>query len=277
MSEEIDQHAVTAATFEEWDVIDALLSDLDERQWRLPVPLPGWDVHATVAHLIGTESMLLGIDPPGGGTTDTADTTADHIRNPVGAFNEQWVRGLDGLTGAQMLDRFREITGRRRAALSALTAAQWEEIDPTTPIGPAPYGRFMRIRLFDCWMHELDIRDAVGRPGDEGGTRAEMALAEITPNLGFTVGKRGKAPVGSRIALHLTGPLVRDIYLDVPDRARLVDTLDGPATVALTLDSGLFARLFGGRVHAADRADAIAVTGDAALGRQLLDNFATTM
>jgi uncharacterized protein (TIGR03083 family) len=272
VSEEIDRKSVVDATFEEWDVIDALLSEIDPEQWRLPVPLPGWDVHATVAHLIGTESMLLGIDPP------TAETVAaDHVRNPIGAFNEQWVRGLDALTGAQMLDRFRAVTERRRAALSALTDEQWNEIAPTTPVGPAPYGRFMRIRLFDCWMHELDLRDAVARPGDEGGARGDLALAEIVPLLGFTIGKRGKAPVGSRIALHLTGPLARDIYLDVPERARLVAALDGPATVAITLDSGLFARLFGGRTTATAHADAIAVTGDESLGRRLLDNLATTI
>ena len=27
---------------------------------------------------------------------------------------------------------------------------------------PGHYGRFMRVRVFDCWMHEQDIRDALG-------------------------------------------------------------------------------------------------------------------
>ena len=38
-----------------------------------------------------------------------------------------------------------------------------------TPAGPDTYGRFMRVRIFDCWMHEQDIRRAVGRPGHVEG------------------------------------------------------------------------------------------------------------
>ena len=39
----------------------------------------------------------------------------------------------------------------------------------------------MRIRVFDCWLHEQDIRDAVGRPGGEDGPAASVALDEIGP------------------------------------------------------------------------------------------------
>ena len=31
-----------------------------------------------------------------------------------------------------------------------------------TPAGKDTYGRFMQIRVFDCWLHEQDIRDALG-------------------------------------------------------------------------------------------------------------------
>jgi uncharacterized protein (TIGR03083 family) len=267
-----NQNAITTALFDEWAVIDALLAGLDETQWRLPVPLPAWDVHATVAHVIGTESLFFGIAAPPAGAVAT-----EHVRNPTGTFNEQWVAGLRELSGAQLLDRFRDITARRRAVLGTLSARRWAEPVPDTPVGNVSYGRFMQVRLFDCWMHELDIRDGVGLPGDEGGARGALAFDEITPNLGYTIGKRGKAPVGSRIALHLTGPLARDIYLEVPERAQLVPALDRPPTVALTLDSGLFARLYGGRTSAAAHADAIAVTGDRTLGLRLLDNLATTI
>ena len=37
---------------------------------------------------------------------------------------------------------------------------EWNAVT-MTPTGPDSYGRFMRIRVFDCWMHEEDIRDGV--------------------------------------------------------------------------------------------------------------------
>ena len=43
-----------------------------------------------------------------------------------------------------------------------------------TPAGQDTYGRFMRIRVFDQWMHELDIRDAIGLGGGDEGLAAEV-------------------------------------------------------------------------------------------------------
>ena len=34
-----------------------------------------------------------------------------------------------------------------------------------TPEGPGPYRSFMAIRVFDCWYHDEDIREAIDRPG----------------------------------------------------------------------------------------------------------------
>jgi hypothetical protein len=126
-------------------------------------------------------------------------------------------------------------------------------------------------------MHELDIRDALGIPGDEGGARAELASAEIGGSLAYVVGKLGKAPDGSRITFDLTGPLARTLHVEVHGRAALVPELSGQATSTITLDSGLFARLTGGRVRAFDHLDEITLDGDAAVGRRIVDNLAFTI
>ena len=92
----------------------------------------------------------------------------------------------------------------------------WNEIT-ATPAGPDTYGRFMRVRDFDCWMHEHDIRDAVRRPADDtelAGPASRLALDEMAASMGFVVGKLGGAPDGSRVAIELTGPLRRTINVD---------------------------------------------------------------
>ena len=268
----IDQQAVTTALFEEWDIIDTLITGLDDQQWQTSVPLPGWDVHDTVAHIIGTEALLLGETTP-----DVDVSNVDYLRNALGSFNEIWVRDLRRLAHAQLLAKYREVTSRRRSALAALSVEEWDAITPSTPVGPAPYGRFMRIRLFDCWMHELDIRDAVGIPGEEGGRRGELAFAEIDASLGYVIGKRGKAPAGARIVLELTGPLARTRYVAVDEKAKVVEGFEDPATVSISLDSRLYTRLAGGRTTAAAHSDEIAIAGDKQLGVRLTDNFAFTI
>ncbi|MFD4183932.1 maleylpyruvate isomerase family mycothiol-dependent enzyme [Rhodococcus sp. NPDC058514] len=269
----IDREPLTAALFEEWDVIDGLLAGLTDEQWSAPTPLPGWNVHDVVAHLIGVESMLSGIEPP---ATEDEVPDSPHVHNAIGAYNERWVTGLRSHTHAEVLSGFRDITRARRGTLSAMTQDDFDA-PSMTPVGPDTYGRFMRTRLFDCWFHELDIRDAVGLPGEEGGPRAEYSLAELVGGLGFAVGKKGGAPQGGAVTFALTGPLARDIHVAVDGRAAVVPALDGPATATLRLDSRLFTRLCGGRVSAADHSGEITILGDQALGEQIAANLAFTI
>ncbi|WP_040805110.1 maleylpyruvate isomerase family mycothiol-dependent enzyme [Nocardia concava] len=266
-----DRAEITALLSDQWDAITRLVDGLDENRWRTASPLPGWTVFDVVAHVIGTESLLLGEPTP------DIDVAGVHIRNDIGALNEKWIDSLRPLAGSQLLERFLEVTGRRLKALEQTTPGAWAELVPT-PVGMAPYGRFMRIRLFDCWMHEHDIADALGVSVDEGGSRGRAAFAELLPALGKAVVKGAGAPDGSRITIELTGPVPGRINVAVDGgRAAVVETLDAPATVVVTLDSGLYARLRGGRTSADDHADRITVTGDTDLGNRLVRSLAFTI
>jgi uncharacterized protein (TIGR03083 family) len=257
----------------EFKSLDALLSDLDDEEWSRPTALPGWDVSDNVAHIIGTESMLEGRDAPDPGV-DVKELP--HVRNDIGAFNEAWVAGLRGTPPAEMVAMLREIAAVRIPALRAMSPDDWDK-EGFTPAGMDTHGRFMRIRVFDCWMHEQDIRGAVGRPGHDGGPAVRMVLDEMTASLGFVVGKRAGAPQGSSVAFDLTGPEGRLITVEVTDRARVADSLDGPATATLRLPVVAFTRLAGGRARAADLASDIGLDGDTALAQKVADNLAYTI
>ena len=136
-----------------------------------------------------------------------------------------------------------------------------------TPAGRDTYGRFMRIRTFDCWLHEQDIRDALDRPGGEAGPAAALALEEMTTAMGYVVGKRAGAPAGSRVRFELTGASARRIDVEVGERAQVVDDLTGDPTVTLTMPAGVFARLGGGRVDPATVRDDVSIDGDVETGR----------
>ena len=131
-----------------------------------------------------------------------------------------------------------------------MSVDDWNAPTPT-PVGLESFGRFMRVRLFDCWMHEQDIRDGVGLPSSDaelGGPAARLSLDEIAATMGFVVGKLGKAPDGSRVAIELTGPLARTIRVAVDGRAQVVDDFGGlDPTASIRLDGLLLARLAGGR------------------------------
>ncbi|HEX9034602.1 MAG TPA: maleylpyruvate isomerase family mycothiol-dependent enzyme, partial [Streptosporangiaceae bacterium] len=177
---------------------------------------------------------------------------------------------------ADLLADFRSITAERLASLRAMPVADFNA-PSWTPAGNATYARFMQIRIFDCWMHEQDIRAALGTAGNEGGPIAEQALHEVVLALGYIVGKRGGAPDGSRVRISLTGPIERDLYVVVDGRAKVTGTLDGEPTATLTMPSSLFLRLAGGREDAQAALGEVELGGDAGLARQLAVNLAYTI
>ncbi|MBA2282978.1 MAG: maleylpyruvate isomerase family mycothiol-dependent enzyme [Acidimicrobiia bacterium] len=274
MTRLLPKEPVIAALDEEWSSLLELLEGLDDAAWDSATPCPGWDVRAAVAHIIGTESMLIGIDPPAGGDAD-AERPA-HVRNDIGAFNESWVTGLATAPPADLVARLRELTTARLDTLRSMDPVAWDA-EGFTPVGRDTHGRFMRIRVFDCWMHELDIRDAIGRPGHESGPAVELALDEMTESLGYVVGKKAGTPAGSAVQFELTGPSGRTISIDVAERATVVESLAGPPTATLRMPVGTFARLAGGRVDPASVADQVELEGDVELGRRVVDNLAFTI
>ena len=270
----LDKDDVLGGLFSSWDGIATLLADLSDDEWRTATSLPGWDVHDVVAHMAGTESMLLGLATP---EPDVDLATVEHVRNFVGAMNEPWVRYLRGESGAQLLERFRDVTAQRRAVLAVIPVEEWNA--PTqTPAGPDSYGRFMRIRTFDCWMHEQDIRAALGREPSAAqlsGADAQQSLDEMAASMSFVVGKKGQAPEGSRVLLKLTGPLSREIRVAVDGRAALVEDFGGAEpTAVITLDGLQFTRLAGGRGLVSYRPADIGYSGDAVLGARIVENLA---
>ncbi len=269
----VDKSAVLPGLFAVWEAIDTLLDGLPEDQWQAATPLPGWCVKAVVSHIIGTESFLEDIAPP---APDIDVKALEHVRNDIGAMNECWVRHLSAESGADVLERFRAVTNDRREVLPAMSDEDWNAVRPT-PAGMDSYGRFMRIRTFDCWMHEQDIRMALQRPSSDdelGGPASELSLDEIAATMGFVVGKLGKAPDGSRVQFDLTGPLARSIKVSVDGRARVVDDFGGQEpTATVRLDALQFTRLAGGRPMCPARAQDVELGGDKDVAGRIVERL----
>ncbi|GAB33464.1 maleylpyruvate isomerase family mycothiol-dependent enzyme [Gordonia otitidis] len=266
----VDKDAITSALIAEWSVLRALAGQLTDEQWSAPSVLPGWTNADIVAHIIGTESMLDGRD------VAAADDIADreHVKNPIGELNERWADHFRARPRPEVLAALDDIIETRTAALTAMSPEEFEA-DAVTPAGPDTYGRFMRIRVFDCWIHEIDLRDALAdgsTPTDPAS--ADAALEEISSSLPFVVGKRASAPAGSTVRFEITGLAPRDVRIAVDGRATLVESFadgDDAADLTLRVDGVELARLVGGRRDADP--GAVEVIGDEALGKAVIDRL----
>ena len=270
----IPKDPTVAALREIWTSLGELLGELSDDEWMALSPLPGWSVQDNVSHIVGTEAMLLGQPNP-----DEIDRkTNPHVKNDIGAFNEAWVKSLRSLSPNEMLSRFREVTDARLAVLDQMSDDEWNA-ESFTPAGKDTYGRFMQIRAYDCWLHEQDVRDAVGRPGHQTGVAVEVTLDEMETAMGFVVGKKAGAEQGQSVTFALTdgNSVVREINVEVGERAGVVDELSGPATVKLTMPIGVMTRRCAGRVGSDDLLDGIAIDGNLDLASRILENQSYTI
>lgn len=263
----VDKFAVIGALAQEYASIDALLASLRDGEWLAQTPCPGWDVRAQIAHIVGTELQLGGVEPP----SAADDQRAAHIRNDVGAANERWIAELGTLPPDELLEQFRSATGATLDRLRAMPETDWNA-EGFTPAGRDSYGRYVRIRVFDCWVHEQDIRDATGHPGHASGAVVEFVLDEAFTGIGFVIGKQAKAPRGSAVTIELAGN--RTVHVEVADRAGIVSALDHPADTTLRMPVGIYTRLSAGRISSIDEVE---ISGDQTLGRTIAENLAFTI
>ncbi|MBC6470716.1 maleylpyruvate isomerase family mycothiol-dependent enzyme [Actinomadura alba] len=246
----------------------ALSETFGAAEWDLPTECPGWTVRDQVAHIVGVERMLLG-DPP---EEHTLPAELPHVRNDFGRLLEIAVDARRTTSPETVLAELRETLSRRLTALAA--------IDPrrqiTSPDGrPGPYSRFMMFRAFDCWVHEQDIRRAVGRPGNLDAPAAERARHILGSGMPAVVAKRAGAGPGSSVIFKITGPPTFRSCILVGDdgRARWAEPEPNP-TVTLAMDWEAYMRLAAGRC--APTAVDIAIDGDHELAGRVLGNMTVT-
>ena len=264
---ELQQDRIVAALGEVWASIADLVDGLSDEQWAMASPLPGWSVHDNVSHIVGTEAMLLGEPNP---DVEIDREALPHVQNDIAEFNEVWVEHLRSSSSAELVELFRTRTRDRLDVLQAMSEEEWTA-DSFTPSGPGTYARFMQIRVFDCWLHEQDIRDTVGVPGHESGIAVDVTLDELELAMGYVVGKKAAAPEGSSARFDLTdgGSVVRSIGVVIDGRARLATEPLHDPTTTLTLPVGVITRRCAGRVDVSDVRDQVEITGDEAFGENI--------
>ena len=100
MASSIPKDRTITALGEVWSSLSDLLGDLTDDEWCASSPLPGWSVQDNVAHIVGTEAMLAGESGP---IFEIDRDVNQHVRNDIGAFNEQWVESLRAVAPSDVL------------------------------------------------------------------------------------------------------------------------------------------------------------------------------
>lgn len=264
---EIDAATHIAAWSSAMDDFVTLVAGLDDADWATPTVLPGWTVADVVAHVGWLEMVLLGEqDPP-----HEPDWAAlPHITSDFGRATEIPVDLRRTRSREEVVAELVEARDRRVIAVGE--GPQDVAAEVAGPFGPRPLGRVLRMRTLDTWVHEQDIRWALGLPTTMESAGARLTATVMIEALPMIWGKKVGAGPGEVLGIAVTGPgVVFDLAVGVGEdgRAGFVDEATEP-TVRLSMPWETFLRICAGRADAASLRDSITVEGDAQRAEQFL-------
>ena len=205
-----------------------LCESMSDAEWDAPSPCPGWTVGDVVAHLIDVEAILAE-DPRPEHEPDWA--ALPHVKTHFGRLTEVGVDVRRGKDRRVVVDELRTMLSRRNEALRA-------HVGPVRDVfgNTVDFDHLMGMRIFDCWVHEQDIRIAINQPGGMDSTAASLSAHMMIRGLAKAWGKKVAPPPGSVLRVTLTGPFIeQDVALVIDDDGRAVWTEPGAADVHITM------------------------------------------
>ncbi|MFJ2894136.1 maleylpyruvate isomerase family mycothiol-dependent enzyme [Streptomyces sp. NPDC087218] len=253
--------------------IAELVKSLPEGEWNRRTPCPAWSVRDVVSHIIGMECEQLGDPRP----IHSLPRDLYHVQSDFARYMEMQVDVRRHHTAPEMTSELEYTIIRRARQLRNETRAP--ETMVRAPLGAEQTLELaLRMRAFDVWVHEQDLRTTLGRPGNLDSPGATVVRDTLLDALPKVVAKDAGAPPNSAIVLDVNGPLefLRTVRVDAEGRGSVDGSPSlGPA-VTLAMDWETYFRLACGRVRPGAVADRIKIEGDQDLADAILRNFAVT-
>ncbi|MDJ1131576.1 maleylpyruvate isomerase family mycothiol-dependent enzyme [Streptomyces iconiensis] len=258
------------------EAISELITPLAEGEWNRATECPGWSVRDVVSHIIGLECELLGDPRP----IHSLPRDIYHVRDEQSRHMEVQVDVRRHHTGPEMTSEFEYTLIRRSRQLRNEKRGPEDEVASVVPWEPktVPLERQLMLRAFDVWVHEQDVRRALGKPGNLDSAGAHVARDVLSSGLPKVVAKKAGAPPNSAVVFDIGGPVefMRTVRVDKDGRGTVDGSPSLGPTAALALDWETYSRLACGRVRADAVADRIKTEGDTDLAAAILDAFAVT-
>lgn len=257
------EERLVAGLEETWAALRSLLGDVQGDDWHRPTPCAEWDVHDLAAHLGSVEGFFQGFpqpEPPSPPSEGIDDWTAAGVHARRDWSPDEVIAEVDRASGAQL------------STLRSLDAEGWEE-SVLGPLGPTTRRGLAEIRLFDLYLHLLDLRTALGAPLDpddlpDACTLCTERAITLTP---WGAVKKAELDDGARVRLDLSGPGGRTADLVVDGgRGALVDP-EGDTDAIVTGPAPAYLLVATGRPAMAEEAGGVVAAGENAV--RLLEGY----
>lgn len=182
-----------------------LLRSLEPEEWSAPTVCPGWDVHDVAGHILNDCLRRLsgGRDGHRGAVFENDETLPAYLTRVNGVF----------------VEATRQLSPRVLTDLLALLGPQLDTLWATVPLDgpagldvswagtdePSPVWLDIAREYTELWVHQQQIRDAVGRPGAAGPDLLAPVIDTFMRALPHTL-REHERPDGTSVRFDVTGP-----------------------------------------------------------------------
>ncbi len=248
-----------------------LLRGLDSAGWDRPTACALWSVRDIVAHLLDIDLRRLSFHRDSRSPAGIRLEGYESLVAFIDAMNAEWVAVARRLSPRVLVDLL-EVTGPWVVDL-------FRSIDPDAPAHwPVAWAGEERSRhWFDVgrdyterWLHQQQIRDAVGAPPLTGQEWLQPVLDLFVRALPFTF-RDTEAAEGDTVQVAITGPAGGEWTLRREREAwRLYAGADPQPTAALTLSDDTAWRLFSKGLQPEAARAQVRIAGNQTLGSVVL-------
>ena len=263
---------------EERAALLTLLAGLSDEQWALPTVCTGWSVHDLALHVLGDDVGFISRrrdrytrrQLPSDQDLGEWDQLVAYIND----LNASWVQALRRMS-PPLLCQFLQLSGEALAhCIAELDVMVMGDPVSWAGTNPAPVWLDIAREYTERWIHQQQIRDAVG----QAGLQDERYLAPVLATFVYALPQALKdtiATEGTALQLVITGE-AGNTWAAVYQGGRWCLTadpsLEPSAQVTITAERAW--RLFTKGLTPAEARMAITVTGDQLLGQKVLEMVA---
>ena len=259
----------------ERDALLQLLAGLSEEEWGRSSVCPGWSVKDVALHLLGDDVGRLsrGRDSFGGAAfvpQPDADFEAELLAF-INEANERWVQSTRRISPHLLCDLLRFTGEETNRYFQSLDPLQIDE--PVSWAGPDPAPVWLDIarEYTERWLHQQQIRDAVGRPGLKERRFFAPVLDAFVRALPHTF-RDVDAPEGVHVKLTVSGAAGGEWSLVHGDgKWSLYLDVDAEPIAAVVMDQETAWRLFTKGISKDEASGRATLRGDRTLGMKVLD------
>jgi len=249
-----------------------LLTGLPAADWERPTECPGWTVKGIALHVLGDDFSLLTRQRDA--STDSLTLFAqDHpgleFRALLDGFNEHWVTASRFFSTALVVDLLR-VVGEWSDAFYrevGLATMSHEAVGFFAEDSPSPYWQVIAREYMERFVHQSQIRRAVGAPELDGEHVCGAALVAAHVLAAWL---RDFAPApGTTIAIDF-GSAGSWTWRRETDRWSVTDSRPGIPTAHIAVVPDRTVAILSRGVTAAKADASITITGDEAVARGAL-------